>query len=115
MNISSVTSSHSASDKLASLRAGGSTATASTGAVPDAPEQAIAAAELGKTVDRVNDALRSADEHLQFEVHEDTQAVVVRLMDVSTNKVLREFPSKKFLDMVAKLQELAGLQVDVTL
>lgn len=86
------------------FRAANSTSKAAPGAL-----------QLGQTVEQINDALRTADEHLQFSVHQETHAIVVKLMDASTKEVLREFPSEKFLDLVAKLQELAGLQVDVKL
>jgi uncharacterized FlaG/YvyC family protein len=39
---------------------------------------------------------------------------VVKLVDRQTHEVLREFPSEKFLDMMAKLQQVAGLNVNLT-
>lgn len=70
--------------------------------------------QLDKLLGNVNQAVKAADEHLQFSVHKGTNAIVVKLIDNSTNQVLREIPSEKFLDMVVMLQKIAGMHVDVT-
>ena len=70
--------------------------------------------KLAEQVEAINGAVRSADEHLRFSVHKETHQVIVRLVDTTTDQVLREFPSEKFLDLVVNLQKLAGLQVDET-
>lgn len=69
---------------------------------------------LADKVKQANDAMEAGDEGLQFQVHEGTGQVVVKLVDRQTKEVLREFPSEKFLDMMAKLQQVAGLNVNLT-
>ena len=54
--------------------------------------------------------LMNAD--LQFSVHEKTGRVMVKLVDESTQEVLKEIPSEEFLDMVAKIQEYVGMMID---
>lgn len=55
-------------------------------------------------------ALMNAD--LEFSVHEKTHRIMVKLVDVKTKEVLREFPPKEFLDMVARIQEFVGNIID---
>ena len=55
-------------------------------------------------------ALQNAD--LQFSYHEKTARMIVKLVDTKNNEVLREFPPKEFLDMVARIQEYLGALVD---
>ena len=49
---------------------------------------------------------------LQFEVHSQTKQLMVKFVDVKQNKVLKEFPSKEFLDMVASIRDYVGVLVD---
>ncbi|HEX3030983.1 MAG TPA: flagellar protein FlaG [Bacillota bacterium] len=48
----------------------------------------------------------------EFTVHERTKDIMVKIIDTETNQVIREFPPKKFLDLLAKLWDLAGVLVD---
>ena len=52
----------------------------------------------------------SAD--LQFEVHSQSKQLMVRFVDVRQNKILKEFPSKEFLDMVSSIRDYVGVLVD---
>lgn len=90
-------------------------------ASPEQPELAtpgpgpVSEAQLHQQVEAVNDALKqSSEEHLQFSVHKGTNHVVIKLVNNQTHEVLKEFPSEKFLDVVADLMKVAGLQVDET-
>ncbi len=49
---------------------------------------------------------------LQFSLHEKTQRLMVKLVDVKENKVLKEFPPEEFLNMVARIQEYVGVLLD---
>lgn len=49
---------------------------------------------------------------LRFKIHEPTREIIARIVNRETGEVIREIPPEKFLDMVAKLQELAGILVD---
>ncbi|MFP5501777.1 MAG: flagellar protein FlaG [Candidatus Sericytochromatia bacterium] len=84
-------------------------------AVPAMTAPAVDESALADRVEELNHAFKAADDHLQFTVHKGTNQIVIRLVDNATDEVLREFPSEKFLDLVARLQKLAGTKVDVTL
>jgi flagellar protein FlaG len=68
--------------------------------------------QIETMVDGANQFFKMTKTHLQFHLHERLNSHYVEIRNSETNEVIREIPSKKFLDMVAKLQELAGLIVD---
>ena len=53
-----------------------------------------------------------SDSTAVFGYHEDTNRIIIKIVDKDTNEVIKEFPSEKLLDMVAKTWELLGLMVD---
>ncbi|MBW1699719.1 MAG: flagellar protein FlaG [Deltaproteobacteria bacterium] len=46
---------------------------------------------------------------LQFSVHESTGRTVVKVVNKDTQKVIREVPPEKILDLAAKLEEMIGI------
>ena len=48
----------------------------------------------------------------QYGFHEETNRVVIKIIDKETDQVLREVPPEKTLKMIAKVWELAGILVD---
>lgn len=68
---------------------------------------------LAQAVNQVDKMLASFDDTLHISIHEKTKRVMVRIVNEKTGEVIREFPAKQFLDMVATFQkQLAGLFVD---
>jgi flagellar protein FlaG len=49
---------------------------------------------------------------LDFEVDEDTNRVIVKVIDTKTDKVIKEIPPEQLLQLAAKIQEMIGLLVD---
>ncbi|MEB3198110.1 MAG: flagellar protein FlaG [Candidatus Sericytochromatia bacterium] len=68
--------------------------------------------QLRSEIERANEKLRGGG-NVEFAVHEGSNRVVVRLVDPKSMEIIREFPNSELLDMVAKLQELSGLNVDL--
>lgn len=48
----------------------------------------------------------------QFSVHEKTNQIMIKIVNQQTKEVIKEIPSEKILDMVAKMCDLAGVFVD---
>jgi len=63
-------------------------------------------------INKANKQMMSRDTSLQFEPYDRTGDMIVRIIDTNTKEVIREIPSKKILDMVANMLEMAGLLVD---
>ena len=68
--------------------------------------------DLKFAVDNANKVLFKNNTHLQFRIHEETNEVMVKIVDDISGEVLKEIPPEKMLDMVAKLWEIAGIIVD---
>lgn len=65
--------------------------------------------EIKNAVGKINKLLEGTGSHLQYEKHDVLNQMIIRVIDNNTNEVIREIPSKKILDMVAKLCEMAGI------
>ncbi|MCH4199090.1 MAG: flagellar protein FlaG [Clostridium tyrobutyricum] len=63
-------------------------------------------------VDHANKILDDTQTHLKFEIYGKFNDVVVQVVDDDTNKVVREVPPKKLIDMVEKFCELSGFFMD---
>ena len=68
--------------------------------------------EVIRAIEHANKHFRCYDRRLEFSIHEETKKILVKVIDTEDDSIIREIPSEKILDMVAKLWELAGLFVD---
>lgn len=75
-------------------------------------ETQVSNEELVKTVQAMNEFLNPSHTSVKFELHEKLNEYYVTIVDDSTQEVVREIPSKKFLDMYAAMTEFVGLMVD---
>lgn len=67
---------------------------------------------LDELVDAINRKLEAMDKRLQFLVHEASGRVQLRVLERSTNEVIREVPSEQLLDLVGRIHDLLGVLVD---
>jgi flagellar protein FlaG len=75
------------------------------------PEQ-ITEDELLPITRELNKFMSYLNADIQFELHEKTQRLMVKVVDVKENKVLREFPPKELLDHIANMREYIGVLLD---
>ncbi len=68
--------------------------------------------QLIKVIERANKAMQGINTSFEFAIHEGTKEIMVKVLDKDTGEVVREIPSEKILDMVAKMWELSGIIVD---
>lgn len=66
--------------------------------------------KLRKAVEAMNKKL--ANSEAVFGIHEDTNRVMIKLVDKNTKEVIKELPPEKTLDMIAKVWEMAGILID---
>ncbi|MED1801460.1 flagellar protein FlaG [Brevibacillus porteri] len=66
---------------------------------------------IEKELENLNKFLQSGSTHLKFTLHEKLNEYYVQVLD-GNNKVVREIPSKKIMDMVANMYETLGIIVD---
>lgn len=63
-------------------------------------------------IEKANKAIMGANKRFEFNIHEKTKQIMIKVIDTDTNEVVREIPNEKILDMVAKMCEMAGILVD---
>jgi len=68
--------------------------------------------KLIMAIERANKALEGSFTSFEFSIHEGTKEIMVKVLDRDTGEVIREIPSEKILDLVAKMWELSGVFVD---
>lgn len=66
--------------------------------------------QVKQAVDRLNKKMGNAE--AVFGIHDDTNRVMIKIIDRDTKEVIKELPPEKTLDMIAKVWELAGIMVD---
>jgi len=75
-------------------------------------EQEITESMMAKAIESANKRLLTTGRKLEYKVHEQTNRVMVKIINSETDEVIREIPPEKTLDIFAKVLELAGLLVD---
>lgn len=68
--------------------------------------------DIKKAVVDFNKFLGNSNTHIQYEYHEELKEHFVRLVNNTTNEVVKEIPSKKILDIHAAMREYLGFFVD---
>lgn len=68
--------------------------------------------QLKKMIEEMNKKINNSNEVAMFGIHEETNRIMIKIMDKDTKEVIKEFPPEKTLDMIAKLWEMAGILVD---
>lgn len=66
--------------------------------------------QLKKAVENLNN--RMGHSEALFGIHDETNRVIIKIVDKETKEVIKELPPEKTLDMIAKAWELAGLLID---
>ena len=54
--------------------------------------------------------MRTAD--LKFGVHDKTHEIMVKFVNTKTGEVLKEYPPKEYLDMIARIRDYVGMMID---
>ena len=49
---------------------------------------------------------------IRFTMHQKSNRLMVQLVSEKDQSVLREYPSKEFLDMIANIREFVGILTD---
>jgi flagellar protein FlaG len=68
--------------------------------------------QIINAVNKINKFLQGEGTHVRYQKHDVLNQMIITVIDNNTNEVIKEIPSKKILDMVAKMCEMAGILVD---
>ena len=77
-----------------------------------AEEKKVQPAETKKAVAAVNKFLEYMTADLHFKYNEKVNIMQVQLVSGKDHRVLREYPPKEFLEMVANIREAIGIFLD---
>jgi flagellar protein FlaG len=78
---------------------------------PAAPVVAPTQEQLKQAVSQANTSLQKVASSLQFEIDPDTKQTVIRLVDTSDNKVLRQVPSPEVIAIAKAIDKMQGLLI----
>ena len=67
---------------------------------------------LKSILNETNNKIKPTRTRCEFSYVEDVNRVSIKVMDIDTDKVIREIPPEETLEMLQKLWEVAGLLVD---
>ena len=68
--------------------------------------------DLQEAVEKINTTAQAFNTGLRFRIHEESERVMVEVVNRSDNEVIKEIPPEKVLNMVAQIQTVIGLFVD---
>lgn len=74
-------------------------------------KEASAPDEVRKSVEAMNDFVRTINSDLKFSVDEDTGKTVVKVVDQATDQVIRQIPAEEVLAIAKALDKLKGLLI----
>jgi len=68
--------------------------------------------EVRESVKDVNEIVDKVKEGLSFQIHEDTEELMVQVIDINTDEVIKELPPEEMLDLKARIHEMVGILID---
>lgn len=71
----------------------------------DSVSQPVSDKVLDETVRGLNEHMKSVQRELHFSVDEDSGRTVIKVMDLATQKIIRQIPNEEALNVARKLDE----------
>lgn len=68
--------------------------------------------ELEEAVEKANATAQTFNAGLDFVIHEDSERMMVQVVDRVEDEVVKELPPEKLLNMVAQIQNIIGVFLD---
>ena len=68
--------------------------------------------EVEEAVRKLNDTAEAMNLDLRFQLHEDSDRWMVRVVDMNDDEIVREIPPEKVLNVVAQIQSVLGVLLD---
>ncbi|NLJ56754.1 MAG: flagellar protein FlaG [Firmicutes bacterium] len=67
---------------------------------------------LKEALEKVNTTVEAFHTGLRFRIHEETERVMVQIVNLVDDEVIKEIPPEKLLNVVAQIQNIIGLFID---
>lgn len=68
--------------------------------------------DLSEAIEKANKSFKPHNRKLEFNNHDKSNRILVKVIDTNTDEVIREIPPEKIVDMVANMMEIAGIFLD---
>jgi flagellar protein FlaG len=68
--------------------------------------------DLQEAVEKVNITAETFNVSLRFRIHEESERVMVQVVNLKDNEIVKEIPPEKLLNVVAQIQNIIGLFID---
>ncbi len=68
--------------------------------------------ELAEAIEKVNATAEAFHTSLRFRIHEESERIMVQVVNLKDNEVIKEIPPERLLHVVAQIQNIIGLFVD---
>ena len=75
-------------------------------------QEPISEADLESSLSKLEETFRVFSKRLKFSLNKDINRIVVKVIDVATDKVIKEIPPAEVQRLVARIKEAIGLLVD---
>lgn len=73
---------------------------------------ASGAAQLAQTVGHLNQAMKTRESGVEFEIDEDSHRTVIKVVDQQTKELIRQMPSAEALEIAKALDRAQGLLIN---
>jgi flagellar protein FlaG len=77
----------------------------------DAANRTTSPTDIRNAVEKVKEFVSPVASDIQFSIDEDTGTTVVKIIDRTTDEVIRQIPSEEMLDIAKALDRLQGLLI----
>ncbi|NLM38413.1 MAG: flagellar protein FlaG [Firmicutes bacterium] len=75
-------------------------------------EESSSLARLEEKINQLNETVEIFHKRIHFQIHKETNRIMVQVIEKATNEVISVIPPEKILDLVARIEEMIGLFVD---
>ncbi len=65
-----------------------------------------------RAVEHVNQGFMLENKRMEYDFQDETNTVIIRIIDTETDEIIKQIPSQKLLDYAAGLMEYIGLSLD---
>jgi len=68
--------------------------------------------DVKESVSDINEIVKKVKEDLAFKIHDETDKLMVQIVDLKTQEVIKEMPPEEMLDLQARIHRMVGLLID---
>ncbi|MGB0663597.1 MAG: flagellar protein FlaG [Pontibacterium sp.] len=108
-NAQAASASTASAGKVEAVEATTATAATQADKADKASDTAVSAEQLEKAVDKLNELMKDGQRSLAFSVDSDSEEVVVKVMDKTTDEVIRQIPNEEALRFAEHVEGMMGV------